>query len=145
MHADRPQAPGYLANLMARLFHEVSGEGLEPLGIRPEHFPLLVALWFDAGELSLAEFEDVREASPELVAGWVRDMSADGIVEKFPASRHEKIILTPKAIAARDDAVKAAMRANQAAKSALSTTEMAQFMDMMNRVIDALQREKSPK
>ena len=27
---DRPNAPGYLANLMARLFHEVSGQGLSP-------------------------------------------------------------------------------------------------------------------
>jgi hypothetical protein len=49
MHTDRPAAPGYLANLMARLFHEVSGEGLAPLGIRPEQFPVLVELWFGPG------------------------------------------------------------------------------------------------
>lgn len=128
---------------MARLFHEVAGEGLEPLGIRPEHFPLLAALWFDAGELSLRVFEDVREASPEIVAGWVREMVEDGIVERFPASRQEKIVLTAKAIAARDGAVAAAMRANQAAKSALSEAEMDQFMAMMNRVIDALQQAKA--
>jgi len=132
-----------LANLMARLFHEVAGEGLAPLGIRPAHFPLLAALWFDAGELSLAEFEEVREAAPELVASWVREMVADGLVENFPASRHEKIVLTAKAITARDGAVAAAVRANQAGQSALSEAEMTQFMEMMNRVIDALQAAKS--
>lgn len=47
--SSRPNAPGYLANLMARLLHEVSGEGLAPLGIRPDQFPVLVQSWFGEG------------------------------------------------------------------------------------------------
>ena len=39
--------------------------------------------------------------------------------------------------------VAAAVRANQAATSALSAAELDQFMDMMNRVIDALQEARS--
>ena len=144
MPADRPQAPGYLANLMARLFHEVAEEGLAPLGIRPEQFPMLAALWYGAGELSLDEFQSLHEVSPAQIDALVRGMVADGIVEKFPSSRREKIVLTPKAMAARDGAVGAAVRANKAATQVLTPPEMEQFMAMMNRVIDALQRAKSP-
>jgi DNA-binding MarR family transcriptional regulator len=143
MHADRPQAPGYLANLMARLFHEVSGKGLEPLGIRPEHFPILVELWFGDGDVSRASLEQSQEADAATVDIWVRAMAADGVIEAVPADRTQKLVLTAKASAARDDAVKAARRANQAATGVLSEAELAQFMDMMNRVIDALQAAKA--
>ena len=143
MHPDRPQAPGYLANLMARLFHEVSGEGLAPLGIRPEHFPVLVALWFGEGDVTAAALEHSQEADPATVEAWIGAMAADGLIEAGPAGRDQKLVLTPRALAARDDAVKAARRANHAAMAALSETEMAEFTNMMNRVIDALQRAKS--
>ena len=143
MHADRPQAPGYLANLMARLFHEVSGEGLRPLGIRPEHFPILVELWFGDGDVTLASLERSHEADAATLDAWVRAMAADGLIEAIPIDRSQKFVLTTRAVSARDEAVKAARRANQAAGGALSEAEMAQFMDMMNRVIDALQAAKT--
>lgn len=143
MHADRPQAPGYLANLMARLFHEVADEGLAPLGIRSEQFPMLAALWYGAGELSIADVASLHETTPARIEALVRDMVAAGIVAHFPSSPTEKLVLTAKAIAARDDGVAAAVRANQAATSALSAAELDQFMDMMNRVIDALQEARS--
>ena len=50
------------------------------------------------------------------------------------------LVLTAKAAADRDGAVAAARRANQAAGAALSDAEMAQFLSLMNRVIDALQK-----
>lgn len=143
MHADRPQAPGYLANQMARLFHEVSGEGLEPLGIRPEHFPILVELWFSPADVTQATLEQSQEADAATIDAWLRAMASDGLIEAISGDRTEKLVLTPKAIAARDDAVKAARRANQAATDALSEAEMAQFIDMMNRVIEALQAAKA--
>ena len=53
MNPSRPQAPGYLANLMARLFHQISAEGLTPLGVRPAQFPILVDLWFGEGPATI--------------------------------------------------------------------------------------------
>lgn len=135
---DRPQAPGYLANLMARLFHEVSGEGLGPLGIEPEQFPILVALWFGPGT-SRAGLCASQEAGPDIIDPLVRSLVDNGLIERFPADVNETLVLTEKAIAARDPAIAAARRVNDAARGVLDEAEMAQFMAMMNRVIDALQ------
>jgi DNA-binding MarR family transcriptional regulator len=141
MSPDRPQAPGYLANLMARLFHEVSGAGLRPLGIRAGQFPVLVQLWFGDGA-SRASLVDALEMDAAEVDALVRTLAEDGLVASFPAAA-ETLLLTDKARSARDAAVTAARRANQAANAALSEDEMAQFMALMNRVIDALQAARS--
>jgi hypothetical protein len=130
---DRPQAPGYLANLMARLFHDVAGEGLEPLGIAPAMFPLLVELWFGDAPVtreSLVASQEMRAGEVETL---VSAMVAAGLIEAG-----EPLKLTDKGAAARDRAVVAARRANAAAAGALSEEEMGVFLGMMNRVIDAL-------
>lgn len=142
MPADRPQAPGYLANLMARLFHEVAGQGLAPLGIRPEQFPILVELWFGDGPVTRRSLSGTQEASPTIVDALVRTLADDGLIAVFPASADENLVPTAKALAARDGAIPAARRANAAAAGALSEAEMTQFLGMMNRVIDALQQAR---
>ncbi|MEQ1902348.1 MAG: MarR family transcriptional regulator, partial [Devosia sp.] len=126
-----------LANLMARLFHEVSGEGLGPLGISPEQFPVLVALWFGPGA-SRAALCEAQEAEAEIIDPLVRSLAEAGLIESFPADPNENLVLTAKAIAARDPAIAAARRANDAARAVLDEAEMDQFMEMMNRVIDGL-------
>ena len=142
MHPDRPQAPGYLANLMARLFHEVSGDGLHPLGIRPEQFPILIALWFDSGA-SRASLADTQEMHLDDLDALLGTMADDGLIEGVPASADANIVLTEKAMTSRDAAVAVARRANQAAVAALGEAEMAQFLALMNRVIDALQAART--
>ena len=131
---DRPQAPGYLANLMARLFHEVSGEGLVPLGIAPAMFPLLVELWFGDGPVSR---ESLR-VSQEMGAGDV-DALVDGMVAAGLVSEADGVLrLTKRGESVKGPAMAAARRANAAAAGALSEEEMAVFLGMMNRVIDGL-------
>jgi hypothetical protein len=130
---DRPQAPGYLSNLMARLFHEVSGEGLEPLGIAPAMFPLLVELWFGDAPVTRASLAASQEMGAGDVDALVRAMVEAGLIEAG-----EPLKLTDKGAGARDQAVVAARRANAAAAGALSAAEMGAFVGMMNRVIDAL-------
>ena len=143
MQTDRPQAPGYLANLMARLFHDVAGEGLMPLGIQPGHFPILVELWFGDGDVTAASLASTQEMDGRDVETMLLELAADRLIAAVPAGSDQKIILTERAIAVRDQAVGAARRANQAAAGALSETEMAQLLGLMNRVIDALQAAKS--
>jgi DNA-binding MarR family transcriptional regulator len=143
MHTDRPQAPGYLANLMARLFHELAGEGLEPLGIRPEQFPILVELWFGDADVTAASLAVTQEMDGRDVESLLLSLAADQLISVVPITPDEKIVLTDRATAIRDDAVRAARRANQAAAGALSGDEMAQLLGLMNRVIDALQAAKS--
>lgn len=143
MPPDRPQAPGYLANLMARLFHEVSGDGLIPLGIRPEQFPILIELWFGDGPVTIETLADSQESDAATIDALVRGLAEDGLIEAYSAAPGQNLVPTARAQSLRDAAIAAARRANQAAAGALSEAEMAQFLDMMNRVIDALQRAKA--
>jgi DNA-binding MarR family transcriptional regulator len=142
MHDQRPQAPGYLANLMARLFHELAGEGLVPLGIRPPQFPILVELWFGDGASreSLTQSQEMDAAELDAL---VATLAEDGLIEAVPAATNENLVLTDRGRAVRDGAVAAARRANQAAAGALSEAEMALLLGLMNRVIDALQAAKA--
>jgi DNA-binding MarR family transcriptional regulator len=139
MHPDRPQAPGYLANLMARLFHEVSGDGLAPLGIRPEQFPFLIELWFSETDVTHASLQRTQEMDGRGIEGTLLRLAADGLIVAVPADLNQRIVLTSRAVAVRDTAIAAARRANHAASAVLSEAEMAQFLEMMNRVVDALQ------
>src|SRR5689334_10217212 len=100
---DRPQAPGYLANLMARLFHEVSGEGLAPLGIAPAMFPLLVELWFGDAPVTRESLVVSQEMGRADVDALVEAMIASGLVTEADA-----LALTPKGQGARDGAIAAA-------------------------------------
>ncbi len=143
MHPDRPQAPGYLANLMARLFHDVSGDGLIPLGIRPSQFPLLIELWFGDAPVTRRSLSESQEADAATIEALVRTLAEDGLIESVPAGTDENIVLTAKAQSLRDAAIRAARRANAAAAGALSEAEMARFIAMMNRVIDALQQARA--
>lgn len=138
---DRPQAPGYLANLMARLFHEVSGQGLVPLGIAPAHFPLLIELWFGNASVSRESLRTSQEMGAAEVDALVSAMAEAGLIEGMPGAG-EPLVLTAKGREARDPAIGAARRANAAAAAVLSEEEMGQFIAMMNRVIDSLQAAK---
>ena len=123
---------------MARLFHEVAAQGLLPLGIKPDCFPLLVELWFGDGS-TRASLAVAQEADLATTDSLLRTMAADGLIVDFPASPDAPLALTDRAFVVRDDAVRAARRANQAAADALSDAEMADLVALMNRVIDALQ------
>ena len=128
---------------MARLFHERAGEGLEPLGIRPDQFPILVELWFGQADVTAAGLATTQEMERRDVESMLLGLAADGLISVAPTDPGQKIVLTDKAIAVRDEAVQAARRANQAAAAALSEAEMAQLLSLMNRVIDALQTARS--
>lgn len=140
--SERPQAPGYLANLMARLFHEVSGEGLHPLGIDAEQFPLLIELWFGNGT-SRAGLEASQESDSQRIDRLLAAMQTEGLLESIPSDPGQNLVLTDKAHEVRDAAIASARRANQAATAALTDAELAQLTSLMNRVIDALKAERT--
>ena len=138
---NRPQVPGYLANLMARLFHEVSGEGQKPLGMAPAQFPILVELWAGS-KATRKSLRASQEMGAEDVDALVAAIAEAGLIEAMPADENETIRVSSRGMLARSPAIQSAMRANAIAESALSKEEMATFIEMMNRVIDALQAAK---
>jgi DNA-binding MarR family transcriptional regulator len=134
MNPSRPQAPGYLANLMARLFHEISAEGLTPLGVRPAQFPILVDLWFGEGPAT----RDSLVVSQEMPAADVDALLATMVEDSLIEHTDGPLTLTPKGRAVQAPAIAAARHANAAATEALSEDEMVTLTVLMNRVIDAL-------
>jgi hypothetical protein len=114
---DRPQAPGYLANLMARLFHEVSAEGLAPLGVRPEQFPILIELWFGDGA-SRASLCATQEAAPGWIDVLVATLATDGLIDPVPSNPAAPLQLTPHGADIREAAIAAAPMPQPPAHSA---------------------------
>lgn len=139
MNPSRPQAPGYLANLMARLFHEISAEGLIPLGVRPAQFPILIDLWFGDKPASRDSLVVSQEMPAADLDALLATMLEDGLIERA----NGPLALTDKGRAVQAPAIAAARHANAAATEALSEDEMSMFMATMNRVIDALHAAKA--
>jgi len=125
---------------MARLFHEVAGADLAPLGIAPALFPLLVELWFGTGPVSRESLRTSLEMGGAEVDALVTAMAAAGLIERAPDDIGKAIVLTALGASLRNPAMAAARRANAAAAAALSEEELVTFVTMMNRVIDSLQK-----
>jgi hypothetical protein len=138
-HPDRPQSPGYLANMMARLFHEVLGQGIASLGVAPATFPLLIELWFGDGPVTRESLRATQESDADVIDPLVQSLATAGLIAEFPADPAAPLRLTDRAGTVRDPVIVAARKTNAAALAVLSETEAAAFTETMNRVIDALQ------
>jgi DNA-binding MarR family transcriptional regulator len=142
-HPDRPQSPGYLANMMARLFHEVLGDSSVALGVAPATFPLLIELWFADGPVTRQSLRVKQESGAEVIDPLVRSLAAAGLIVEFPPDPAAALKLTERGNAVRDPVIAAARRTNAAALAVLSEAEAAAFTETMNRVINALQAARS--
>ncbi|WP_299923130.1 MarR family transcriptional regulator [uncultured Pelagimonas sp.] len=143
MTFDHTTSAGYLVNHMARLFFEELRAEIDPLGIVPGQFPALLALWQQDGQTQreLVEKLDVEQAT---MANTLNRMERDGLIERkdHPTDRRAKTIcLTQKARAVRDQAYTAASMVNDKALVALSPEERTQFVNFMQRTIEALQKD----
>jgi DNA-binding MarR family transcriptional regulator len=84
---------------------------------------------------------DVEQAT---LANTLARMERDGLIvrEDHPSDGRAKIIrLTDKARGLREAATRAAMAQNQLALSGLSEAERKTFINLMQRVIDAMKRD----
>ncbi|MFV0512867.1 MAG: MarR family winged helix-turn-helix transcriptional regulator [Jhaorihella sp.] len=139
----KQNSAGYLANHMARLFANRLHRRIGPLGLSPARFPVLLELWEQDGltQSELVRRLDVEQAT---MANTLGRMERDGLIERQPSRtdrRARLVYLTPKARALQADAVAAAQAENRQALSSLSEAEQARFLDLMRRVIAAMQRQ----
>ena len=136
-------SPGYLANHMARLFAAGLQRRIDALGITTGQFPTLLTLFEKDGQTQreLVAQIDVEQAT---LANTLARMERDGLIvrEDHPSDGRAKIIrLTDKARGLREAATRAAMAQNQLALSGLSEAERKTFINLMQRVIDAMKRD----
>jgi DNA-binding MarR family transcriptional regulator len=127
---------------MARLFANRLHDRIRPLGLSPARFPVLLELWVQDGltQRELVERLDVEQAT---MANTLARMERDGLIERRPSPsdrRARLVFLTDRARQLRTDAMAAATAENRNALSGLSADEQAAFIDLMTRVIAAMQR-----
>lgn len=134
---------GYLANHMARLFEQALLARIRPLGIVPGQFPALLELWERDGrtQAELLQRIDVEQATLALT---LKRMERDGLIRREPHpsdSRARIILLTDRAKALREEALRCAEEVNETALADLGPEERARFVEAMRRAIDALRQD----
>ncbi|MGX9351567.1 MarR family winged helix-turn-helix transcriptional regulator [Shimia sp. W99] len=133
---------GFLANHMARLFAAGLARRIQPLGLAPAQFMVLLVLWDGDGltQRDLVERLDVEQAT---MANTLARMERDGLITRQPSPTDKRariVRLTDKARALEGDAKAAAQAQNNAALSGLSAAEADQLVDLMRRVVGTMQR-----
>ncbi|WP_428641827.1 MarR family winged helix-turn-helix transcriptional regulator [Roseibium sp.] len=133
---------GFLANHMARLFANALHRKIAPLDLAPAQFMTLLELWTEEGvtQRDLMTRLDVEQAT---MANTLSRMERDGLITRKPHPedrRAQSVWLTQKARALEKPAKEAAMAVNASALQGLSPEEVAQFLQMMNRVAANLRK-----
>lgn len=142
MPFSKTESAGYLANHMARLFASGLQRRIHPLGLAPAQFMVLLILWDEDGltQSELTRRLDVEQAT---MANTLRRMERDGLITRKPSKKDRRarlICLTESTKALQKPAKAAAMAQNQTALAGLSEAEQATLVDLMQRVIAAMQR-----
>lgn len=142
MAFSKTASAGYLANHMARLFAAGLHRRIRPLGLAPAQFMTLLELWEGDGltQSELVARLDVEQAT---MANTLARMERDGLIERRadPGDRRaRRIFLTDRARALEEPTKAAAQAQNAQALAGLSAQERGVFIDLMTRVIAAMQR-----
>lgn len=147
MEFRKSQSAGYLLNHLARIFARGLSARIKPLGLTTGTFPALLELWEADGltQKELVERLDIEQAT---MANTLSRMERDGlIVRKRDESdgRVQRVWLTERARDLRVPAVSAALDENAFELAGLSEAERAQFVALMQKLIDTITKGKSGK
>lgn len=140
MSFDRIKSAGYMTNWAARLFARAIDRRLKPLSLSSGQMPVMLAL---ASGQELSQKALVRAASIEqpTMAATLSRMERDGLVARRPDpqdGRAHLYSLTSGAQERVDAVFAAAGDVNRQALAALTVQERAHFLDMLSRIIAAL-------
>ncbi|KIC35414.1 MarR family winged helix-turn-helix transcriptional regulator [Leisingera sp. ANG-M7] len=135
---------GFLANHMARLFAAALAGQVQPLGLAPAQFMVLLELWAREGRTQ-AELTAALSVEQATMANTLARMERDGLIERRPSPEDKRarlVHLTAKARGLQQEAITAAQGVNRQALEGFSAEEAAQFLAQMRRVIANLQRTR---
>lgn len=141
-NSDVLSTPGHLISLAARAFARLSEARLKPLGFGIGYLPVLVALEEGQAETQrdLARFARIEQ--PSMAQMLVR-MERDGLIERTPDpadGRSSRIALTETARTRLPAACAELFRGNGEAMAGFSDEEAAQFIALLGRLIENLDR-----
>ena len=132
------QSAGYLINHVARIFARGLTARIKPLGLTTGTFPTLLELWETDGltQKQLVERLDIEQAT---IANTLARMERDGLILRAKDAsdgRMQRVWLTERARGLRGPAIAAAIAENATELAGLSTDERAQFIALMQKIIE---------
>ena len=138
MEFSKARSAGYLINHIARIFARGLTERIKPLGLTTGTFPALLELWETDGltQKQLVERLDIEQAT---IANTLARMERDGLIlrkKDVSDGRVQRIWLTEQARGLRDPAITAAIEENAFELAGLSADERAQFITLMQKIIE---------
>ena len=137
MEFDKEKSAGYLVNHTARLFAAGLQERIKPLGLTIGQFPVLLELWVRDG-VTQRELLEKLALEQATLANTLNRMERDELIvrKKHPSdARSQKIWLTTKGKAQRENAYQAANAQNEQSLAPLTQDEREQFLNLMRRII----------
>ena len=144
MKFERQRSAGYMTNWAARLFARAMDRRLKAIGMSSGQMPVLFALG-DGGALPQKRLAELAALEQPTMAATLARMERDGLVERKPNPRDGRsalFSLTPTAMDKAKTVREAVVSINGRALSGLSEEEQAAFMDMMRRIVAALDEEQ---
>ncbi len=142
MGYSRTDSAAYLASQLAKGFSRSLQQRAAGIGFSPGQFPILVELWAEDGltQKQLLERVDIEQAT---MANTLSRMERDQLIERKPHpsdKRAQLVYLTEKASAMRQDAVDAAMAADQDLFKGFRVFERELLLEYIRRVLDNAKR-----
>jgi DNA-binding MarR family transcriptional regulator len=138
---------GYLVNRVARLMAQMFSRRLQRHGVALAQWAILLFLYAEDGQ-NQRELSRVVAIEPPTVARTIDRMVRDGLVRREPHPRDgraTRILLTPRALALREQLVAESMAGNELAARVLSGEELEILKALLRRMIEGLtEREAVP-
>ncbi|EMG38033.1 transcriptional regulator [Desulfocurvibacter africanus PCS] len=145
---------GYQVNLAARLFARALAMRVEPLGLAPGQFPVLLALWESEGRTQ-GELCRLVQVEQPTMANTLARMERDGLIQRKPDPRDRRrtvIRLTTRGRDLESPAVASARSINARALESLTSREQSELRRMLGIIAanlslhpdNATQQEETP-
>ena len=143
MHFDRIGSAGYLTNSAGRLFVRAIDRRLQAIGLSAAHMPVFLAL-ADGQSLSQKELAAAAAVEQPTMAATLARMERDGLIDRTPdpSDRRSSLVsLSAKAHGKTATLMAAARDTNGVALSGLGADERELFLNLLRRVIAALEQD----
>lgn len=143
MELDRDQSPGYVVNLVARLFAQALHRRISPYGVVPGQFPALLCLYEEDG---LTQAELCRRVNIEqpTMANTLNRMERDGLIRRKPDpldGRQTRISLTARARRLEGRLSSMANEVNAIALRGMRPAEAKSVLPILNKIAENLRKD----
>ena len=142
MTFNRMESATYLAGQLARAFSRALQMRASQLGFSAGHFPILIELWNQDGltQRQLLDRIDIEQAT---MANTLSRMERDGLIERKPHPKDKRaqlVFLTARARDLKEEALAAAMEADEALFDGFRRFEKELMLEYIRRAIDNAQK-----